>query len=324
VPKKIDPKVAEKVMLDAGLQPLEPYTNNKTKWKCRCLNCKRIVYPRLDSLQRGKGGCKFCAGIKRHLHFKMPDKVANEFAKKAKVIPLEPYVNQMTKWKCKCLLCGEIITPRLVDMKRHPNSMGCKKCANNIANAKLKLDEKDAIAVMRKGGLEPQEPYVKANVGWKSRCIICKRIVRPSLNSIRDGGGCRYCAIGGFRPQLPSYLYLVTNASLNAHKVGITNLDRRYDRLERLHIQGWQTYKKFDFKEGEQAKECEKKIFQIIRHDLKIPIYLSKEDMPLTGGHTETMDADLISLKELEEIINKVIKGLQEEPIAPIRKKSSK
>ena len=372
--KKVDPKVAEKVMLKAGLKPLVPYTGNGNKWKCqcskcdaivyirfysvkqgqgcrfcgiqkrankrrnsekkvtvllgkaklrqlepykdsrtkfkcKCLVCGNVVYPRLYSLQKGKGGCKFCAVTKRHLHFKMLDKTANKFAKKAKVIPLEPYVNQNTKWRCRCLLCGEIVTPRLADMKRYPNSLGCKKCANDIANARLKLDEKDAIAVMRKGGLEPQEPYVKANVGWKSRCVICKRIVRPSLNSIRDGGGCQYCAIGGFKPQLPSSLYLVTNPILNAHKVGITNTDRRINRLERLNDQGWQTYKKFEFKKGEEAKKCEKRIFHIIRHDLKIPIYLSKEDMPLTGGHTETISADSITLLELEKIINKVIRA---------------
>jgi hypothetical protein len=32
--------------------------------------------------------------------------------------------------------------------------------------------------------------------------------------------------------------------------------------------------------------------------------------MPVTGGHTETVDADLITLIELEKIINKVIKGM--------------
>jgi len=76
----------------------------------------------------------------------------------------------------------------------------------------------------------------------------------------------------------------VTNSRLNAYKIGITNTDRRIDRLERLNNQGWQTYRKFQFKNGDQAKKCEKKIFKIIHHDLKIPIYLSKEDMPVTGG----------------------------------------
>jgi len=32
--------------------------------------------------------------------------------------------------------------------------------------------------------------------------------------------------------------------------------------------------------------------------------------MPKTEGHTETVDADEITLLQLEQIINKVIKGL--------------
>ena len=36
------------------------------------------------------------------------------------------------------------------------------------------------------------------------------------------------------------------------------------------------------------------------------------QGMPKTEGHSETVDADSISLLQLEKIINKVIKGLQE------------
>ena len=32
--------------------------------------------------------------------------------------------------------------------------------------------------------------------------------------------------------------------------------------------------------------------------------------MSITGGHTETVDADSITLLQLKKIINKVIKGL--------------
>jgi hypothetical protein len=36
--------------------------------------------------------------------------------------------------------------------------------------------------------------------------------------------------------------------------------------------------------------------------------------MPHTGGQAETMDADLISLLELEKIIKKVIKSIKIKP----------
>jgi hypothetical protein len=48
-------------MLDADLQPLEPYKGTEHKWKCRCLKCKKVVYPRHHSVVSGQGGCKYCA-----------------------------------------------------------------------------------------------------------------------------------------------------------------------------------------------------------------------------------------------------------------------
>jgi hypothetical protein len=64
-------------------------------------------------------------------------------------------------------------------------------------------------------------------------------------------------------------------------------------------------------KTGTEALEIEKAVFKILRKDMKLPIYLSKEDMPKTEGHSETVDADSITLLQVEKIIKKVIKGLQ-------------
>ena len=52
-------------------------------------------------------------------------------------------------------------------------------------------------------------------------------------------------------------------------------------------------------------------IIRWIRKDLKLPSHLTKELMK-QGGWSETVDADSITLLQLEKIINKVIKGLQE------------
>jgi len=55
--------------------------------------------------------------------------------------------------------------------------------------------------------------------------------------------------------------------------------------------------------------KIEKAVFQVIRKDLKLPIHLTKKHMPITEGHTETINADSISLIELEKIIKRVIKS---------------
>jgi hypothetical protein len=46
---------------------------------------------------------------------------------------------------------------------------------------------------------------------------------------------------------------------------------------------------------------------------MQIPIHLTKAHMPKTEGHTETVDADSISLLQLERIINKVIKQFKKQ-----------
>jgi hypothetical protein len=55
------------------------------------------------------------------------------------------------------------------------------------------LDPKLAIAEMLKAGFKTLEPYPGAGKSWKSKCLVCKKIVKPRLASIKRGGGCAYC-----------------------------------------------------------------------------------------------------------------------------------
>ena len=109
----------------------------------------------------------------------------------------------------------------------------------------------------------------------------------------------------------PSYVYLITNKDLNAHKVGIANVKQKnyQDRLHKFRLKGWEVKNIWNVESGYIALGIESKVFKIIRIDLGLPIYLSKEEMPETGGETETMGADSVSLLDLEKIIKAVIKS---------------
>jgi hypothetical protein len=48
------------IMLNAQLEPLEPYVNAQKPWKCKCLKCGKVVKPRFGGISAGIGGCKFC------------------------------------------------------------------------------------------------------------------------------------------------------------------------------------------------------------------------------------------------------------------------
>lgn len=58
---RVDPDDALNLMISAGYTPLEPYKNNKAKWKSRHEVCGEIVYPMYNSIQSGQGGCSNCA-----------------------------------------------------------------------------------------------------------------------------------------------------------------------------------------------------------------------------------------------------------------------
>ena len=81
------------------------------------------------------------------------------------------------------------------------------------------------------------------------------------------------------------------------------------DRLGRFNSKGWETYKVWKFNTGREAIDLESRIFKHIRNELKLPIYLSYDQMKSTGGHAETVGADSITLLELERVIKKVIKS---------------
>ncbi|MGW5258755.1 hypothetical protein ACWERW_38730 [Streptomyces sp. NPDC004012] len=61
--------VAHDIMVEAGLQPLEPYPGVRERWKCQCMNpgCRAVVFPTLGSVNSRGTGCSECAehGFKR-------------------------------------------------------------------------------------------------------------------------------------------------------------------------------------------------------------------------------------------------------------------
>jgi hypothetical protein len=309
----VNPKKIAIVMKKRKLQPLEPYTNNRTRWKCKCLRCGKIVYPRFSGIQnlsKNSTGCLDCGRKQYAKSNSTPNKVAIDVMLKAKLKPLEPYKNSGSPWKCKCLVCNKTLTTSYTSVAYHKS--GCRYC-NNIKK-ELKNKRKDFLKIAKKARLKPLEPYKSIHTPWKCKCLVCKNIVTPSLNSLQKGQGCKFCAVRGINLTVPSYIYLITNDFFYSHKIGIGNKKSSYtDRLTKFNSKGWKTHKVWNFATGEEAWKIEQAIFKVIRKDLKIPSHLSIEQMgKQLGGQTETVNADSITLLELEKIIKKVIKDYKE------------
>lgn len=287
-------------MLKANIKPLEPYQNIHIPWKSICLVCNKKIDPTLGNIRRGQAGCKWCTR-----KFIDPEE-AERAMKEQGYEPLTKYPGDRTKWKSRCNKCKRISYPTYFQVCRQKNITGCTFCNTHY------VAEEDAVKIMRAAGFKPLEPYNNARAPWKSQCLKCKNIVSPMYSNVRKGRGCNYCSPLGINLNIPSYLYLITHPQLNAHKVGIGNVRpiKRMDedRLGRFKKQGWIAHKVWKFETGGEAWKIETAIFKVIRKDLGLPIFLSKEQMMKTEGQTETVDADSITLLELEKIIKRVIR----------------
>jgi hypothetical protein len=58
---RVDIKEVNRLLKQLKLKPLVKYPGGKKSWKCKCLQCGSIVYPKYSDLNRGQGGCSNCA-----------------------------------------------------------------------------------------------------------------------------------------------------------------------------------------------------------------------------------------------------------------------
>jgi len=274
---------AIKLLESKNLKPLVEYPGAKKPWLCQCLICGSEVTPSFTSLQQGNGGCVFCAG----------NRITNDQIMKvmeeAHYQPLEPYPASGRGWKCKCLICGKISSPRYGDVRIGNR---CGYCS------KVRIDEEDAIRIMLDANLKPLEPFKTANTNWKCLCLICGNTVTPRYGTIQSGhGGCGYCATYGFNLEQPAFIYLITNTELGAHKIGITNLydAKENSRMMKHRRTGWVTFKTLEFSIGKSAVQVERDVIDWLRNERGLQQYLTSEQMP-QGGQTETFDASEIDL----------------------------
>jgi hypothetical protein len=367
--KKNDPTLVREAMLKAGLEPLEPYQNALTKWKCKCLSCGEIVYPKYNQIQQGIGGCNPCGTKRGSNKIKMDSELAIQMMIDAGLEPLENYVNSKTKWKCKCLKCGDIVYPKLNGIQTGEG--GCYKCGMKKAGLSNTLDSEQAIKLVKAAGFTPLEPYINALTKWKMRHEVCNSIVYPKLNTISNnssktpgcavcagqqveiglndlgstypliameavgwdptsvtagsnqkklwkcneghewiapvaqrtsGHGCPSCSQSGFDPNKDGWLYFLSHPDWEMLQVGITNVPD--DRLSTHKRLGWEVLELRGPMNGDLARQWETDILRMLRK--KSAIVGSTEIAGRFTGYTESWMKESFpvnSLKELMEIV---------------------
>lgn len=289
---RINEKDAVATMLEAGVQPLEPYKTIETKWKCKCTKCGETVYPRLGSVKQGQGACDFCANSVRAKKRLVPEENAVAIMLKARLQPLEPYVQSNKPWKCMCLECKKIVEPTLGNVKN--SNSGCPYCAKN------KVDPEDVIKFMIKSGLKPLEPYKTTHAKWKCKCMKCGKTVYPNYGSILQGqGGCIYCSKYGFDPSLDGYLYFLEHPNWKMLQIGITNYPK--DRIRSHKRLAWEVLEIRGPMDGHLVHQWETAILRMLKAngaDLSNSSIAGKFD-----GYSEAWSKATFEVKSIKELM---------------------
>lgn len=183
--QRLNDDVAHKVMLESGLEPLDPYVNTGAPWRCRCLTCGEECFPTVDGVKRGSG-CPVCGHERQAAKARTPEAVAIARMRAGGYEPLEPYPgNKDKRWRCLCLGCGREVSPTMGNVH---HGKRCPWCAGQ------RIDGDEAAAEMRSLGAEPLEPYPgKNSKPWRCRCTKCGQEITPTFSNARRFSPCRYC-----------------------------------------------------------------------------------------------------------------------------------
>ena len=196
--KRIDPVLARKKMIAAGMKPMVPFPGKDKKWKCICKSCGQIRYTYYSSIRDGRTGCKPCALQKNAILKRIPISQVNQILSDAKLKAIDPYENTDIPLKCECLVCGNTISPTLTAIR---NGGGCAFCSQK------RINPKDAIDSAVRAGLKPLEKFKGAQHTWKCKHLACGKIVYPFWTTIQKGGtSCAICnsAISADKFRMPA------------------------------------------------------------------------------------------------------------------------
>jgi formylmethanofuran dehydrogenase subunit E len=124
---RFTPESAVIALKEAGAEPLEPYPNSTSKkWKCRCLSCSEVIYPRMGSIVKGSKACRHCFGS-----LPVNEAVAYYRMLNAGVEPLERYPGYSIPWLVRCKTCGHESTPRYDSILKGQG--GCFRCGREYS-----------------------------------------------------------------------------------------------------------------------------------------------------------------------------------------------
>lgn len=190
MPKRYTTEEAIQLVMERGFSPIGAYPGAKVRWKAIHLDCGGTLYITLNTVRNPKKKIGICANCSSNAPTSEAD--ALKIMKKAGLKALTKFPGYDKPWKSIHTKCGGTVRPRLHSIKAGGN--GCRKCG--VQQSAIKRTTKSEVAIHELGlaGFEPLEEFRGVKIGWKSRCLTCRKVSSPQLGSIRAGRGCQYCA----------------------------------------------------------------------------------------------------------------------------------
>lgn len=192
--KKLNPDDAAKVMLRAGVMPLEDFHGSNAKWKCRCLTCGRIVFPAHSSIKQNpkSRGCNYCAkektqSVLRARHYQN----ALSFLASNELEIVGPYLNAKARADFHCLRCDETFPTTFMDLRAGKKVCTCKKLPrNSLASSRPDLANELHPSANGLKSAETIGTGMRDNVWWV--CPNNHEYEATPANRV-GGSGCRFC-----------------------------------------------------------------------------------------------------------------------------------
>jgi hypothetical protein len=140
-------------------------------------------------------------------------------------------------------------------------------------------------------------------VVWWQCTNVSSHTWKATVTNRMKGTGCPDCANAGFKTTSPGLFYYLTNDSLGASKIGITNINTKKQRVADFQKSGWRVNKTWQDQNGLVILNLETKMLRWIRKEIGVPPFLSPSEMGRQGGWSETFSTEAV---EKSEVLKKV------------------
>lgn len=191
------------ILIRRGLVPQVKYPGPRQGWKCRCLECGKVVWPHYSTIQQldkysKPGGCREC-GKRRSEETRRRSflKVLPERLKPFDLELVGPYVNAKQPSEFKCLICKRELKgtyDSFTGSNRTQRKCPCKRLPRRPL-ATFAPDLAEELVDELNNGLTKHTIGTgrTSNVWWRCRERGHLFDASPANRCAKNGSGCRYC-----------------------------------------------------------------------------------------------------------------------------------